>query len=139
MFKPLDRASRQDSHRRPRKVCVIDPRPGDYRHLVGDESLAGSRLEFLASGREALQAAIFGGVDVWVVNVELPDLSGLELCEMLRARDRKATIYLVTDQYHPDDERQAWLRGASMFRAKPAEVCWFAHLAGAEPVAAAHV
>ena len=118
------------------KVCVVDPRPADYADLLGAEPTCGMRLEFLPQGRDALHAARTGEVDVWVVNVSLPDMSGLDLCEMLKSHRSDAVVYLVTDAYEPEEERAAWRRGAAMFGAKPAQPTWFSQLASTTPAGA---
>jgi len=129
MLKTIGSDARQGPTRRVAKVCIVDPRPSDYRRLLDDEPAGAPRIEFLSGGREALRAALAQQVDLWVVNVELPDMSGLEVCEMLRARTPSATVCVVADRYRPEDERRAWLRGATLFCAKPFERHWLADLA----------
>jgi CheY-like chemotaxis protein len=83
------------------------------------------RLQFLCCGRDALRLSQAQQVDLWVVHLSLPDMSGLELCEMLRARLGRPVIYVVGDEYRPEDERAARARGASLFGCKPVQAWWF--------------
>ena len=63
-------------------------------------------------------------IDLWVVNTELPGLSGFELCSMLKARSSPVPVYLVTDQYTPESEQAAWQARATLFGAKPTHAVW---------------
>ena len=111
-------------------VCVVDARPDDYAGLLEAEQSSLARLEFLPHGRDALLRARTERVDLWIVNVELPDMSGFDLCAMLKTHSLGATVYMVTDNYHPRDERTAWARGATLFGVKPVHTSWLERLDG---------
>jgi len=108
-------------------VCVVDRAVADYQQWHATARDAGVRLEVVATPTEALRLARAGAVDLWVINTELPGLSGCELCNMLKAQSPTATVYLVADQYSPATERAAWGARASMFGCKPAHTEWFDH------------
>src|SRR5262245_36307254 len=110
---------------RPRTVCVVDPQTDDYRGWESVAEANGVRLLFTADAREALRVAHTEPIDLWVVNAELPGLSGGELCNMLKARKGQTAIYMVANQYTPDLEKAARLAGATMFGCKPAHESWF--------------
>ena len=63
-------------------IVVVDACPADYMATLAASRL-GVRWQFLGCGRKALRMASVQAVDLWVVNVSLPDMSGLELCRML--------------------------------------------------------
>ena len=105
-------------------LVVVDPQAADYGVLL-ESALGAMRLQFLCCGRDALRRSQTQRVDLWVIHLTLPDMSGLELCEMLRARLGRPTIYVVGDEYRPEDERAARARGASLFGCKPVEAWWF--------------
>jgi len=140
MLSTADNAPPPVSARRTPKVCIVDSRPSDYRHLLEAECGGEPQLTLLRRGREALRTALGPRIDLWVVNAQLADMSGLDLCELLRARDRTTAVWLISDQYDPQVERQAWLRGASLFCTKPLEPTHLAYLAGEriEPGTAEH-
>ena len=105
-------------------ICIVDPQPDDYQ---GWDSLAeanGVRVRMVASAEEALRVAHTAAVDLWVVNVELPGLSGCELCGMLRARSTPAPVYLVANEYSPAAERAALRSQATLFGCKPGHENW---------------
>jgi CheY-like chemotaxis protein len=108
----------------------VDPQPGDYGMLLETPLGAELRWHFLSCGRDALRLSQAEEVDLWVVHLILPDMSGLELCEMLKTRLCHPVIYAVSDEYRAEDERAARARGASLFGCKPAEAGWFEPWAG---------
>jgi len=110
------------------KVCIVDLDFGDYQPLLAERSLQGVQWELISSGREALRQAQHGGVSLWVINMQLPDMSGADLCQMIKAQSPAAVVYLLTDEYTANDERAAWLAGAALFRPKPIDPAWFERL-----------
>src|SRR5688572_5184157 len=82
-------------------VCVVDARPEDYLDWQSTAEASGLKLSFYATADEALRHARMQAVDLWIVNAELPGLSGFELCGMLRDRSARTAVYLVSDQYSP--------------------------------------
>jgi DNA-binding response OmpR family regulator len=107
------------------KVCVVDTDFGDYRPLLAERKLRGVAWEMISSGREALHQLQHDIVTLWVINMQLPDISGAELCQMIKSQSPWAVVWLLTDDYRPEDERAAWLAGAALFRPKPIDPAWF--------------
>ena len=120
---------RSDRHtlaapRRTRTICVVDPQPADY---LGWESLAqagGVELCFVADAEQALRLSRTQPVDLWVINTELPGLSGYELCGMLKAQHPRSTVFVVADKYSAAAERLAWAHRATLFSVKPEQYSW---------------
>jgi DNA-binding response OmpR family regulator len=110
------------------KVCVVDTDFGDYRALLAERKLRGVEWELVTSGREALRQMHRDTITLWVINVHLPDMNGAELCQMIKSQSPSAVVYLLTDEYRPEDERAAWLAGAALFRPKPIDPAWFERL-----------
>ena len=54
-----------------------------------------------------------------IINVELPDLSGFDLVEMLQPFPKGTTVFLVADQYAVEDEVRALRLGVSSYLCKP--------------------
>jgi two-component system OmpR family response regulator len=79
----------------------------DGHHVLGAEDLV--------SAREALS----GGVDVVVLDLGLPDGSGLELCQELRASGAATPVLVLTAQTHVGRRVQALDGGADDYLAKP--------------------
>lgn len=110
------------------KVCVVDTDFGEYRHLLSERSLRGMQWELIPSGRAALRQLQHDPITLWVINTRLPDMSGAELCQMIKSQSPAAVVYLLTDDYRAEDERAAWLAGAALFRPKPIDSAWFERL-----------
>lgn len=111
------------------KVCVVDRDFEDYQALLSERELRDVRWEFLSSGREALRHSQDSSIALWIVNTRLPDMSGLDLCQMLKAQSPTAVVYMTPDEYSALEERAAWLAGATLFRPKPIDPAWFESLA----------
>ncbi|HUS38455.1 MAG TPA: response regulator [Pirellulales bacterium] len=105
-------------------VCVVDPVPEDYAHLTSGKSGGPTRFEFINSGRDALRHNAQSKPDVWIINLRLPDMSGVDLREMLSARTPDVPCYLVGDDYRPEDELDARRCGATMYFCKPVRREW---------------
>ena len=100
-------------------VVVVDQRPEDYADLVSDARGAGIGVQFVSSGNKALRLARTHPVDLWVVNNHLLDMSGLDVCALLKIRLAQPVIYMVVDEYNQAIEREARIRGAALFGCKP--------------------
>ncbi len=77
------------------RVLIVDDEP-DVLELV-EFKLSGEGFEVIraATGIEALQQARCGAPDVIVLDVMLPDVQGLSLCEILRAQPSTRDIPVV--------------------------------------------
>jgi len=85
-------------------------------------TLNGFRVTSARTGREALNAVSGGHFDAVLSDVYMPDSSGLELVESLRAADASLPIILMTAQGSLQIAVDAVARGASDFIGKPFEI-----------------
>jgi DNA-binding response OmpR family regulator len=108
-------------------VCVVDPQAEDYRGWDDLGDAQGVQLRIVASADEALRFSRTAAVDLWVVNVVLPGLSGTELCSMIRSRGGSAPVYLVADKYSSEAERAVWANRGTLFAVKPTHTAAFRH------------
>jgi len=100
------------------QIVVADPRPRDYRHLAQLTGENRWHLHFFTSGHAAIR---FGSAaDLWIINTQLPDMSGFDLFEVLGERAARAPTFLVGDQYRADEERRACGCGAALYLCKDA-------------------
>jgi DNA-binding NarL/FixJ family response regulator len=115
------------------KVCVVDGRSDDYLEWQSAAATGLVDLHFAATAAEALRLVASAAFDLWVVNSDLPDIGGHELCAMLKAHRPNARILVTADEYSTEAERRAWAARASMFACKPLAAEW---LPAARPVSA---
>ncbi|WP_299346791.1 response regulator transcription factor [uncultured Pseudoxanthomonas sp.] len=95
------------------------------QHLFTD---AGMTVEFASDGLSGLQMALDAPPDVLVLDVGLPALDGLRLCERLRAEaDRHVPVLMLTARDALEDKLQGFRAGADDYLVKP--------FAGAELIA----
>ena len=82
----------------------------------------------LSSGRAALDAIDKQRPDLVVLDVNLPDLDGFEVCRRLRAEGRRVPIVYLTARDDPADLRAGFTGGGDdyiRYRRRPHE-CGFA-------------
>ena len=106
-------------------AAIVDSLPGDYGDLPQRIKARAITWRLLTSGREALRLALTQGVDLWIINTVLADMSGIDLCRMLKTRSPPPVCYIVTDAYRAEEERAARTCGAALFERKPIRSCWF--------------
>jgi DNA-binding response OmpR family regulator len=105
-------------------VVVADTRLDDYGPLVVELSERGVRVGLFSSGEESLRAANGSAATLWVVNMRLPDMSGVALLKLVRRRLPRSTVFLVGDEYSSDDELAARAAGATAYVCKPPSAMW---------------
>ena len=108
------------------KLVVVDAKPGDYEPLVAALGRDAVRVHLFSTGEDALRSAETRRVKVWMVNVWLPDMSGIGLLKFIRRRLRRSAVFLVGDVYSADDELAARTAGATAYVCKPPSVTWLA-------------
>lgn len=80
----------------------------------------GHRADFAADGRTGLQLALAEPPDVVVLDLTLPGMDGLQVCERLRAQaDRHIPILMLTARDTLDDKLKGFDAGADDYLVKP--------------------
>lgn len=81
-------------------ILVVDDHPNTAHMLARALSLLGPNVTVISatSGREALEKTEATGVDILFTDMVMPEMTGMELIEKLRARPAgsPAYIYLIT-------------------------------------------
>ncbi len=106
------------------RITIVDSSPEDYIALLAAADAPGVSIHFLMSGNDALRFARRYHSGLWVINSQLPDMTGFDLAEMLRSLRRSALVFLIGDEYHLDDEMQALTMGLAKYLCKPLEPSW---------------
>ncbi|HEY3392534.1 MAG TPA: response regulator [Lacipirellulaceae bacterium] len=105
-------------------VVVADKKLNDYGPLVVELSERGVRVGLFSTGEEALRAASGNAATLWVVNVSLPDMTGVALLKLVRRRLPRSTVFLVGDEYSAADELAVRAAGATAYVCKPPSAAW---------------
>ncbi|NIL96113.1 MAG: hypothetical protein GTO62_02960 [Planctomycetales bacterium] len=104
---------------------VVDPHPEDYLELLEVADAENWSFQFFSSARPALRYAAASSADLWLINLELPAVSGLDLLAMLRDCQAKGAICLVGNRASAALERQAVRARPTAYAVKPLDVSWF--------------
>lgn len=99
-------------------LVVEDEEP--IRDLVATAlRFTGFQVETAATGREALSAASSALPDLVVLDVNLPDLDGFEVCRRLRADGDMVPVVFLTARDDAADLRTGFTRGGDDYLTKP--------------------
>jgi DNA-binding response OmpR family regulator len=108
----------------PTTVLVLDDRP-ESRYVVATWlTRAGYEVVETSSGAQALAEVRRGGIDVAILDVNLPDMSGFEVCEAIRAdvmTGAMPVIHLSATAVASADRSEGLLRGADAFLIEPVD------------------
>ena len=92
----------------------------DMRFVLSDNLLAeGYDVEAVATGREGAARALAGEFSLILLDLMLPDLSGLEVCKMIRAQNRTTPIIILTAKGEEIDKVVGLEVGADDYVTKP--------------------
>ncbi|MBI5015315.1 MAG: EAL domain-containing protein [Deltaproteobacteria bacterium] len=110
-----------DEGRGAARVLVVDDDETVRMLACASLGAAGFATEEACCGEEALAAAASRPPNLVVLDVDLPDLNGFEVCRRLRAADatRDTPILMLTGFADPDSIREAFDAGATEFEVKP--------------------
>ena len=103
------------------RVLVADRDP-DLRALAQAVLMrAGYAVATADGGLDALAAAESGGMRVYVLEVDLPDLSGLAVCHKIKGCTRTASspVLLISSTSAPEDIEAGYAAGGDDYLRKP--------------------
>ena len=103
---------------RPTRILVVDDEEQIRRALKSILSTRGYMLEMAATAEEALLKAIDAPPDLVVLDLALPDRSGIEVCRELRTW-MTAPILILSVRANETDKIQALDEGADDYLTKP--------------------
>lgn len=105
------------------RVLVVDDYPDSAETTCALLSLLGHECRFTICGKDALIEASRFHPDIAILDIGLPDLSGLELARQLRQQYLGQPLYLaaVTGWGQPEDRAKAFAAGFDHHVLKPAD------------------
>lgn len=115
LLEPGPRAARD------RGVLIVDDTPANLTLLAGVLSAAGHRTRPVPGGRLALRAIESDPPDLILLDVNMPEMDGYEVCARLKAdeRFREIPVVFVSALREPDDRLRAFAAGAVDCVSKP--------------------
>ena len=119
------RETRYGRKKEPPASIGIVGEEAEYRAVIqpfvqrGDVELRG-----YPSGRSVLRCAAEQWNAMWLIGIELPDMSGFDLFEMVREHLRNSTVCMVGSKYCEADEVRAYRAGVTMYACRPLEEAW---------------
>jgi DNA-binding response OmpR family regulator len=105
-------------------LVVVDAKLQDYEPLLSELSTLELRVRLFATAEDALQITGARGAMLWLINVQLPDMSGIGLLALIRRRLPHSRIVIASDVYSADDELAARCAGATAYVCKPPSMAW---------------
>jgi len=105
----------------PPRVLIADDSPDHVRLLTRVLTADGCRCESVANGRAAFDACVAGGVDLVLLDVQMPGDDGLTTCRRLKSSPETHLIpvLIMTGMNDPSAHLAALEAGADDFLPKP--------------------
>jgi two-component system phosphate regulon response regulator PhoB len=105
------------------RVLIVEDEAVILRLLEVNFRLAGFEVETAARGEEALAKAIADPPDVAILDIMLPGLSGIEVCQRLRAAPETAEVPVIMLSARTQDEERerSYALGVVAYVTKPFE------------------
>jgi len=101
------------------RVLVVEDETALREALKAELTAAGFTVDVAADGEEGLYAAVEYPIDVAIVDLGLPKLSGLDLIRKLRARGKNYGVLILTARDRWQDKVEGLSAGADDYVAKP--------------------
>jgi two-component system response regulator PhoP len=101
------------------RILVVEDEAGLRESLKADLSAAGHAVDLAADGKEGLYAALEYPIDVAIIDLGLPGLSGLEVIRRLRAAGKSYGVLVLTARDRWQDKVEGLGAGADDYVAKP--------------------
>jgi len=98
---------------------VADDEPAMRRALRATLHATGFSVEEARNGEEAVEAVAQGGVDLVLLDINMPGIGGVEACRRIRALAPGAGIVMLTIRDSEEDKIQALDAGADDYVTKP--------------------
>ena len=101
------------------RILVIDDEPDIRESLEALLSQEGYQVELAANATEGLKRLETGLYDLVLLDLMMPDKSGMQVLEEIRARDRETPIFMITAYGSIEVAVEALKRGANDYFSKP--------------------
>jgi two-component system chemotaxis response regulator CheY len=103
-------------------ILIVDDSPTMRRMVTASlRSLPAASFEEAASGLEAIERVALAPVDLIILDLNMPDMHGLEVLDFLRSHQayRDIPVIVLTTRGDEASRRDALAAGASLYLTKP--------------------
>ena len=110
-----------------RRLLIVDDEPDVCECLRDFFSTRGFAVEIAFSGEEALERILRGAIEVLLLDIMLPGISGLEVLKRVKEVRPYTRVVMMTGLSYPELRRAAQVCGACGYVTKPfdfTEVTW---------------
>jgi DNA-binding response OmpR family regulator len=102
----------------PAKILVVEDDPDILNALNIALASAGFDVDVLLTGKDIMKNQ-FVRPDVFIIDKQLPDIDGLEICRFLHSKPNYCSIPVIVISASPRMKKKAMEAGASCFIEKP--------------------
>ncbi|MFY9916350.1 MAG: response regulator transcription factor [Nocardioidaceae bacterium] len=103
----------------PRRILVVEDDPSINDVVSTALRFQGHTVTQVADGREGLEVAVAGGVDLLVLDVMLPGIDGFEMCRRLREAGSSAPVLFLTARDETEHRIRGFATGGDDYLTKP--------------------
>jgi DNA-binding response OmpR family regulator len=107
---------------RPAHILVVEDEPSIRQGLCDVLTFRGYGVESAENGRDALLEVEQSAFDLIVLDIMLPELDGLSVCESLRSAGREVPVLMLTAKGDEQDVLRGFEVGADDYVTKPFSV-----------------
>lgn len=102
------------------KILLIEDESALARNILDYLALCGHQTDYARDGKQGLQLALNGRFDVILLDLNLPRLDGISLCQQLREHATRYTpVLMLTARDSLQDKEQGFESGADDYLVKP--------------------
>ncbi|AEG14611.1 response regulator [Desulfofundulus sp. TPOSR] len=103
------------------RVLVVDDSSTVRGYYTSILSKAGFTVDQAANGYEALEKSVEFDYDLFIVDINMPKMSGYELVRQLREDERgvRVPVVIISTEAKDSDRLEGYRAGANLFLVKP--------------------
>jgi PleD family two-component response regulator len=103
------------------RILVVDDSPDNLRLLTAVLKHAGLVARPVTNGRQAIKAAEADPPDLVLLDVRMPEMSGMDVCRQLKRdeRLRDIPVIFISGLQNADDKVEGFRAGGADFVSKP--------------------
>lgn len=106
------------SRNKPHKILVVEDDPDILNALNIALASVGFDVDVMLNGK-AILSNQFSVPDLFILDKQLPDVDGLEICRYLKSRPSYQNVPVIVISASPKVKKNALESGASVFMEKP--------------------